>query len=369
MINLSLITFPLKHSLMSSWIAGPKNIGSPPLSAPPDAVFRQPWSISDGHRTFHAHQHRSIYDHCALLSLQRWWASRSYPTPRPHFPNIDWNALGKAKSTLSISRRHWISKHVAGVPPVGTVLLRRGRQDHARCPRCGAEETPGHVWRCQDPQAIQVWEESVASLRRWLERSNTFPPLSDAICMSLLRWKSGVGRPAPSIPSKYPSIPAFFSAFTSQESMGWGSFLEGRISHHWAAVQQAWFVLLGKKNTGFRWASHLITKLLNVAWDQWEHRNGVNARMLDNARHQLTTRLVAEELALGPRILRGAARRLFSSGFQLLTQSSAKQEAWLANIRAALSRQEAQIRLAQASLRRERGLMRRWLNGGMTAVH
>ena len=137
---------------------------------------------------------------------------------------------------------------------------------------------------------------------------------------------------------------------------------------HWAAVQQAWFVLLGKRNTGLRWASHLITKLLNVAWDQWEHRNGINSRMLDNARHQLTSRLVSAELALGPRNLRGAARRMFFRGYQALSLPSQKQEVWLANIHAALARQNAKIRTAQASLRRERGLMHQWLHGELPVV-
>ena len=41
----------------------------------------------------------------------------------------------------------------------------------------------------------------------------------------------------------------------------------------WAAVQDSYFKWLGIRKTGKRWVTELITKLWDVAWDQWECRN------------------------------------------------------------------------------------------------
>ena len=135
------------------------------------------------------------------------------------------------------------------------------------------------------------------------------------------------------------------------------------MSIYWAEVQHSWYLLLKKRNTGLRWASQLIRKLLNIAWDQWEHRNRINHRLLDNARHQHTSRLISLELRLGPRGLRGHSKQTFLRGAHVLTQDSSKHEAWLATVKAAFARLAAKQSLAESSLRTERSVMRRWLQG------
>ena len=73
--------------------------------------------------------------------------------------------------------------------------------------------------------------------------------------------------------------------------------------------------------------------------------------------------LLLKKFALGPRGLSGNSLRLFNLGPRLLCQPSHKQEAWLANVKAARRRLEAKHALAEESLRSERSLMRRWLQG------
>ena len=42
----------------------------------------------------------------------------------------------------------------------------------------------------------------------------------------------------------------------------------------WREIQHNYFVYLGSRRTGARWVSALVTKLWQVAWDQWDDRNG-----------------------------------------------------------------------------------------------
>ena len=118
---------------------------------------------------------------------------------------------------------------------------------------------------------------------------------------------------------------------------------------------------LKKKNSGKRWISQLILKLLGVAWDQWEHRNGIANKPLDSARHQRSTRLVLETLAVGPRSLTGSSLVSFNEGYKILRKPAVLQEAWLASIKAALARKKAEIARLRESTLAERRCLTSWL--------
>jgi hypothetical protein len=57
--------------------------------------------------------------------------------------------------------------------------------------------------------------------------------------------------------------------------MGWFPFFEGCIAVKWAGLQETHYVWLGWHNTGERWAASLVVKLLDIAWDLWDHRNQI----------------------------------------------------------------------------------------------
>jgi hypothetical protein len=61
----------------------------------------------------------------------------------------------------------------------------------------------------------------------------------------------------------------------SQTTIGWRRFFEGWISHEWTKAQQAHYTSIKSLCTGKRWAVALIKKLWDIAWDLWEHRNGI----------------------------------------------------------------------------------------------
>jgi Fe-S cluster biosynthesis and repair protein YggX len=58
----------------------------------------------------------------------------------------------------------------------------------------------------------------------------------------------------------------------------------GNISVLWQEIQAQYFREIGKQNSGLRWTSALIQKILQVAWDQWEHRNVI----LHNSKNLVT---------------------------------------------------------------------------------
>ena len=126
------------------------------LSFPPRPVlliFRQHWTVSVDNQSVSSCHQAELREHCASADLLTWWQQRDYITPYNNFQHIDWDALSKAMSSLSLNRRLWLSKHVSGRCPLGVEMVRRKQRDSPACPRCGVPETAPHVWACQHHSA------------------------------------------------------------------------------------------------------------------------------------------------------------------------------------------------------------------------
>ena len=329
----------------------------PPVPLP--HIFMEPWTIYiSGEKISGGIQH-SVWDHCSASDLLTWWTTKQKPQAS-FFHQIDWEALCKAMTALRLTRRHWIAKHAAGICGVGKVLKRWKWQDHSTCPRCSAIEDAAHVWECRAPSSIQVWEESIARLDQWMESTKAYPPLRQAICSKLLQWKKG----DPSTQPPVSSSPDLLTALSEQEIIGWRAFLEGRLSLHWATAQHQHFQSLSLDNTGHRWVSLLIRKLLDVAWDQWEHRCGQAHDREETAHAQQISTAVEDILRSGPGRLTGRDRRYFSFPARVRSLPTSKKAGWLANVDAAFRRLEQQDEDQRHSQRSERALMFAWLHGG-----
>jgi hypothetical protein len=66
--------------------------------------------------------------------------------------------------------------------------------------------------------------------------------------------------------------------------------LEGWASFEWSIAQQEYYKLIGSLKSGKRWMIALIKKLWLIAWDMWEHRNGIlhekeNTQVMTQERH------------------------------------------------------------------------------------
>ena len=155
----------------------------PSVSLP--SIFMEPWTAYISGEKISGSLQLSLREHCTASDLLTWWSTKQQ-SQASSFHQIDWDALQKAMTSLKLTRRHWIAKHAAGICGVGTVLQRWKWQDHATCPRCSETEDAAHVWVCRAPSSIQVWEESIAWLDKWMETTQAYPLMRKAICVKLL---------------------------------------------------------------------------------------------------------------------------------------------------------------------------------------
>ena len=329
----------------------------PPVPLP--SIFMEPWTVYISGEKISGSFQLSLREHCTASDLLTWWSTKQQPQASS-FHQIDWDALRKAMTSLKLTRRHWITKHATGICGVGTVLQRWKWQDHATCPRCSETEDAAHVWVCRAPSSIQVWEESIARLDQWMETTQAYPPMRKAICVKLLQWKTGNVQPHYS-----DSLPAtLLTALSEQDIIGWRAFIEGQLSTRWAPVQHQHFQSLSLKNTGHRWVSLLIRKLLDVAWDQWEHRCGQAHDREATAHSQKISNAVEDTLRSGPGRLTGRDRRYFLFPARIRALPTSKKAGWLANVDVAFRRLEQRDVDQRQSTRAARALMFAWLHGG-----
>ncbi len=57
-----------------------------------------------------------------------------------------------------------------------------------------------------------------------------------------------------------------------QAHIGWDRSFTGWISPQWTLKQQEYYEVTKYRRTGYQWATALLQKLWNTAWDLWEHR-------------------------------------------------------------------------------------------------
>ena len=142
--------------------------------------------------------------------------------------------------------------------------------------------------------------------------------------------------------------------------------MEGRISTEWAALQLHYYQLLGSRRNGKRWAKALITKLFDVAWDQWEHRNGIAHAAATSTRDRdpATNRELEWLYRQGPRDLPRADRVHFRGSLEeLLEAPGSVQRAWIRSVKIAWGRHQRSL---QSTYQRERLVMAQWLQGEPT---
>lgn len=126
-------------------------------------------------------------------------------------------------------------------------------------------ETAIHVWKCQAEEVSDLWQQSIGKLQRHLKDMNTDPTIIDDIVSGLSSWYNPDDT----------NIPPRNQQQLGQDMIGWKFFVEGWLSKEWRRRQTQFLTNNHKRSSVKRWISALILKVWEVAWDLWEHRNGV----------------------------------------------------------------------------------------------
>jgi hypothetical protein len=254
---------------------------------------------------------------------------------------------------LPRSRRQWITKHSSGFCAVGRMAQRMGLRPNDECPRCSEPESAEHVWRCQHPGTNALWEDSMQQLRQVLGRVQTPQSTINAIIEGLDGWRVGKD-------TVFNTRTTAGKAGVAQSELGWRHMLEGRPHKMWREIQAKHCEELGIRQSSRRWVSALITKMLEIAWDLWEHRNGIlhdkekgyAAQMVRQQILILWNHSRIQHITSIRQLVKGNVEDILCSGYN-------QQQQWILRVEAAINKDKRLRGASQYS--REREGMRRYL--------
>jgi len=135
-----------------------------------------------------------------------------------------------------------------------------------KCPRCSCQrEDKEHIFHCPAESAVAVWKKALEELDNWMVAAQTHPQLRQEILAGLQQWHDG--KPGPSQSQER------LAAMILQDTIGWGVALEGCLGKQWREEQEKYWKAVKSRKSSRRWTITLLTRLINTAWDMWQHRN------------------------------------------------------------------------------------------------
>ncbi len=230
-------------------------------------ISSEPWSLWTNNKKIVYDLPNTIYDLVHTPAVKEYWKSKDNLSDEV-INSVNWEAISITMKETKRTRRVFISKHASGMCGVGKFMKRWKCRDDSTCPRCGAHEDAAHVWKCKGRGAEEVWEKALSNLEGWFNTMNTDPDLQHLILTHLRSWRND---------TSVSSAPMAFleEILNRQRAISWQRFFEGWILSDWAVAQHKYYKSIKCLQTGKRWTVALIKKLWDVAWDLWEHRNGI----------------------------------------------------------------------------------------------
>jgi hypothetical protein len=168
---------------------------------------------------------KEIVSFCAIQRAEQYWKNKAEEAAG----DMDWVGTQSAVKTTPRHRRQWMTKHSSGFCLVGKMALRIGLRNTDQCPRCKETETTEHVWRCKHPEACQLWEDNMVSLRAHLGGMQTPSATINEIIEGLQGWRIGVDH-------MFNCNTTAGQAGLLQNRMGWKHMFEGRPHKIWRQI-------------------------------------------------------------------------------------------------------------------------------------
>jgi Reverse transcriptase (RNA-dependent DNA polymerase) len=259
---------------------------------------------------------------------------------------IDWDATAAMMKRIPPSRRMWLSKQSSSMFATGERMLGREGRTSNRCPCCPEVETADHILRCQQPASVALWNSQVDLIKEWMQEENTDPEISDTLFEGLIAWRQLSTEEATrykvnkaDLPESLRQIGDRSPIATAQNAIGWRSAIEGRLAIQWRDQQEQFWAKQNRKKSSRKWAATLTTKLINLAWELWQHRNNTLHRSECREADEVLDAKVTNLYGKGPANLPPVTQRLFLSPLNEILQRRPQQKLdWVTSVEAATTK-------------------------------
>jgi hypothetical protein len=314
---------------------------------------------------------QALYAYAFSNRTTKYWATKHHLTSEL-ITDINWEACQKSLNQLPFRERRWLLKHATGFCGVGKMELLRGDKDHQECPRCGQAEDAPHVVRCKGTGTDVVFEVAVQQLEIHMGEKQTAPEIIAGLGKRIRQWRK---YSTAQIIDQDTPFPRYYrndelgtkATLSEQDRIGWYNLLLGRMSKKWMDAQQKYLESMGKCTTGRRWMISIISKLWDIAWDMWQHRNHIVHNTLHpQKRLELELEKIGAQInelyAQGNETLLQRDKTLFLKSLETIKKGNCNEQAqWVTSVILAKQRAAAAKSARKESMTTERTLMEAWL--------
>jgi hypothetical protein len=269
------------------------------------------------------------------VSLRRHCSCKRKILSGNGFNEVGWDSVHSTLHSVPRLFQVWASKHVLGI--AGTLKFLLHQDDHkSLCPSClSCKETCSHIALCPDIGHTKAFQQSVADVTSWMAENATHPDVKAVITAY------AIGRGQVSCVDCVADYPTVIKDFAlSQDKIGWGNFMMGMISSKLISIQESHLWLCTPHQLPEKWATGLITQLLQVTHAQCLYRcllvHDRTSGTLITLRKTKLLEEIAKQLSMGAENLMEDNKYLIECILlDIATTNGEQQEYWLLAIKAA----------------------------------
>ena len=319
--------------------------------------FRYGIYIDGTHITSHIDD--SLRNWIQMQPLKKFLNS-THALPLTAFDNVDWNSVEKATTSLTASRRLWLTKFASGFCGVASKMKSCGYWDDDVCPLCGLTvENTKHVLQCTHQDIDEKYQVSTKKLLEWMRKNDTAPNLIHLVELIL---RARYTRTFTScIPAEMHGS-AIHRLAISQDEIGIHNFYLGRITQEWKKFQTQYYMTSNSHRSARSWAYRFVLQLYKFTHSVWTKRcelvHDDDKDRLDEMEHEKLNQAIIEQYNMGPREVRECHRTMFDYPLEDIVQWEVKDKKfWLLKITSSrdfVTNQESNMYDGM------RDIMRRW---------
>jgi hypothetical protein len=283
-------------------------------------VVESEWSVWVGETKVCSRFTATVAQWLQCCSASRYWDRRMGSRASQL---VDWEATGRAVRSLPRARQVWLAKQSSGMCATGVRMCAQGLRPSACCPRCELDEDSEHVLCCQGVGMDTRWQGHMSTLHAWLQGEDTDPYIISDLMAGLTQWRSysAAQRKLHSVlrtGNELPQLPLRREYMRHQHFIGWRALMEGRLAASWGRAQQQYWLRHGSLKSVRRWAAALITRLLLISWDFWDHRNHILHGSEDSLAEYMLNSRISAVYSAGPGSLPAYCHSPFTGSLQTL---------------------------------------------------
>ena len=165
------------------------------------------------------------------------------------FEAVDWKTLARVTKINSKGFQLWLSKQAIGVCTTqkNTARIQDILKDcYPNCRKQGEDNK--HLNRCINPSRIRLFQDGVGKLKRWMNKGHQ-TELELAFWVTQYLLHRGQVRMA-NLAMLCPMSKTLQEAAESQDLIGWGEFLHGKVLIKIRKIQEAHCIVAGTRING-----------------------------------------------------------------------------------------------------------------------